>query len=141
MCTFLICTRQVEYCRYYNIPLYDQMIAVLKHSGFPRSCCFQIENTDSKLEENIGISQITELSIVNWAIIMCTFFDFCSLVWPRNADKKKSAENFPCGLLNNRLHRCLKRYTCLSRHFFTCSRNKQCSLFGRGVKCVPAVNQ
>ena len=39
----------------------------------PRSRCFQMENTGSKLEENVGISQITELSIVNWAIVMCTF--------------------------------------------------------------------
>ena len=38
----------------------------------PRSRCFQIENTGSKREENIGISQITELSIVTWAIIICT---------------------------------------------------------------------
>ena len=75
------------------------MNALLKHSGFPRSRCFQIENTGSKLEENTGISQITEISIVNWAIMMCTFY-FCSHVWPRNANKKNSAENFPCGLLN-----------------------------------------
>ena len=71
---FLIsCTRQVQYCRYYNIRLCDQINAVLKHSGLPRSRCLQIENTDSKLEEKTGISQITELSIVNWAIMMCTF--------------------------------------------------------------------
>ena len=42
----------------------------------PRSRCFQIENTVSKLEEYTGISQITELSIVNWAIIICTFLTF-----------------------------------------------------------------
>ena len=52
------------------------MNAVLKYIGFPRSRCFQIENTASKLEENIGISQIIELLIVNWAIIMCTFLIF-----------------------------------------------------------------
>ena len=77
------------------------MIAVLKHNGFPKSCCFQIENTGSKLEDNTGMSQITELSIVNWAILMCTLFDFCSHVWLRNANKMKSkcADNFPCGLL------------------------------------------
>ena len=74
MCTFLItCARQVQYCRYCSIPLCDQMNAVLKHSGLPRSRCFQIENTGSKLEENTGISQIMELSVVNWAIMMCTF--------------------------------------------------------------------
>ena len=33
------------------MPLCDQMNAVLKYSGFPRSHCFQIENTGSKLEE------------------------------------------------------------------------------------------
>ena len=60
----------------YSIPLCNQMIVVLKHSGFPRSCCFQIENTVSKLEENIEIKQITELSIVNWVIIMCAFLIF-----------------------------------------------------------------
>ena len=27
------------------------------------------------------------------------FLDFCSHVWLRNVSKKKSAENFPCGLL------------------------------------------
>ena len=75
------------------------MIAVLKHSRFPRSSCFQTENTGSKLEENVGISQITELSTINWAIIMCTSFDFCSQFWPRNANEKKSVENFLCGLL------------------------------------------
>ena len=68
--------RQVQYCRYYSIPLCDELNAVLKHSGFPRSRCFQIQNTGSKLRENTGISQITELSIVNWAIIMCAFFIF-----------------------------------------------------------------
>ena len=52
------------------------MNAVLKHSGFPKSRCFQIENTGLKLEENTGISQITELSIVNWAIIMCILLIF-----------------------------------------------------------------
>ena len=67
------CARQVQYCRYYNIPLRDQMIAILKHSGFPRIRCFQTENTGSKLKENTGINQITELSIVNWAIMMCNF--------------------------------------------------------------------
>ena len=49
------------------------MNAVLMHSGIPRSCCFQIENTGSKIEENSGIRQITGLSVVNWAIIMYTF--------------------------------------------------------------------
>ena len=44
--------------------------ALLKHSGLPRNCCFQTKNTGSKLNENAGISQITELSTVNWAIIM-----------------------------------------------------------------------
>ena len=77
MCAFLIsCTRQVQYCRYYSIPLCDQMNAVLKHSGFPRRRCFQIENTGSQLEGNTGIRQVMELSIVNWAIIMCTFLIF-----------------------------------------------------------------
>ena len=52
------------------------MNAVLNHSGFPRSRCFQIENTGSKLEENTRISQITELSIVNCAIIKRTFLIF-----------------------------------------------------------------
>ena len=52
------------------------MNAVLKHSGLPRIRCFQIENTGSKHEENIGINQIAELSIVNLAIIMCTFLIF-----------------------------------------------------------------
>ena len=54
----------------------DEMNAVLKHSGFARSLCFQVKNTGSKLEENTGIRQITELSIVNWAIMMYTFFIF-----------------------------------------------------------------
>ena len=67
---------QVQYCKYYSILLCDQMYAVLKHSGFPRRRCFQIENTGSQLEENTGISQITELSIVNWAIMMCTSLIF-----------------------------------------------------------------
>ena len=49
------------------------MNAVLKHSGIPRRRCFQIENTSSKLEENTGLSQITELSIVNWTIMMGIF--------------------------------------------------------------------
>ena len=71
-----MCLRQIQYHRYYSIPLYDQMIAVLKHIGFPRFCCFQIKNTGSKLEENVGIIQIMEISIVNWAIIMCTFLIF-----------------------------------------------------------------
>ena len=52
------------------------MMAVLKRSGFPRSRCFQIENTGSKLDKNLGISQIRKLSIVNWAIMMCTFSIF-----------------------------------------------------------------
>ena len=52
------------------------MNAVLKHSGFSRSRCFQIENTGSKLEENTGISQVKELSIVNWDIMVCTCFIF-----------------------------------------------------------------
>ena len=34
---------------------------------------FQIENAGLKLEENVGISKIMKLSIVNWAIIMCIF--------------------------------------------------------------------
>ena len=76
ICAFPIsCTRQIQYCRYYSIPLCDQMNAVLKHSGLPRSR-FQIENTGSKLEENIGIRQIMELSIVNWTIMMCTSLIF-----------------------------------------------------------------
>ena len=52
------------------------MIAVPKHNGLPRSSRCQIENTGSKLEETVGIIQITELSIVNWAIILCTFLIF-----------------------------------------------------------------
>ena len=52
------------------------MNAVMKHSALPRSRCLQIEHTGSKLEENIGTNQMTELSIVNWAIIMCTFLIF-----------------------------------------------------------------
>ena len=43
--------------------LVRSVIAVLKHSGLPRSRCFQMEITGSKLEENVGISQVTELSI------------------------------------------------------------------------------
>ena len=42
----------------------------------PRSRCFQAENTSSKLGENVGITKIMELSIVNWTIIMCTFWIF-----------------------------------------------------------------
>ena len=77
MCTFLISgMRQAQYCRPYSIPLCDQMNAILKLRRFPRSRCFQIGNTGSKLEENIGISQITQLSIVNWAIIMCNVLIF-----------------------------------------------------------------
>ena len=49
----------------------DEMNVVLKHSGFAKSRCFQVENTGSKLEENTGIRQITELSVINWAIIIC----------------------------------------------------------------------
>ena len=52
------------------------MNAVLKRCALPKSRCFQIENTGSKLEENAGISQITKSSIVNWAIIMCSSFIF-----------------------------------------------------------------
>ena len=73
--------------------------AVLKHSGFPRSRCFQIENSGSKLEENIGMNQITEFFKISFVYYHVHFFDFCSHVWSRNANKKKSAENFPCGLL------------------------------------------
>ena len=54
------------------------MNAVLRHSGLPWSRGFQIENTGPKLEEDIGISQIMELSIVSWAIIMCTFLIFAN---------------------------------------------------------------
>ena len=75
------------------------MNVVLKHRGLPKSRCFQVENTSSKLGENVGITKIMELSIVNWTSIMCTFLDFCSQIWLRNVNKKKSAENFPCGLL------------------------------------------
>ena len=57
-------------------PLCNQMNAVLKHIGLPRSRCFQVENTDSKLGENVGTTQIMELLIVNWTIIMCTFWIF-----------------------------------------------------------------
>ena len=59
----------------------------------------QMENIVSKLEGNIGKSQRTKSSTVNWAIMMCTFLIFCSHVWPWNANKKNPAENFPCGLL------------------------------------------
>ena len=52
------------------------------------SRCFQIKNTGSKLEENIGISQTTELSIVNWAIVMCTFSFFLT----RLATERKQEE-------------------------------------------------
>ena len=87
MCAFLIsCTRPVQYCRYYSTPLSDQMNAVPKHSGFPRIRCFQIENNGSKLEENTGISQITELSIVNWDIIMCTFLIFAHIFGKRKQE-------------------------------------------------------
>ena len=67
------------------------MNAVLKHSGFPRSLCFHIENTGSKLEGSTGISQIAELSIVKWAIIMCTFLIFAHTFG-------HGTENFPSGL-------------------------------------------
>ena len=70
------CTRHLQYCRYYSIPLCDQMNAVLKHNGFSWSRCFQIENTGSKLEESVGIIQIAESSVVNWAIITYTFLIF-----------------------------------------------------------------
>ena len=77
MCNFLIsCKRQVQHCRYYSIPLCDQINAVLKHIGFSRSRCVQIENTGSKPEETTRISQFKDLSIVNWAIIKCTFLVF-----------------------------------------------------------------
>jgi len=49
------------------------MNAILKQTGLPRSRCFQIEYTSSKLEENVGTSQIVEVSIVNWAIITRNF--------------------------------------------------------------------
>jgi len=52
------------------------MIAVQKHSGLPRGRCFQGENIGSNLEENVGINKTTELSIVHWAIMMCTFLIF-----------------------------------------------------------------
>ena len=54
----------------------NQMNAVLKHRGLPRSRRFQVENTGSKLGENVGITQIMELLIVNWTIVMCTFWIF-----------------------------------------------------------------
>ena len=54
----------------------NQMNAVLKHRGLARGRCFQVENTSSKLGENVGLTQIMELSIVNWTIIMCTFWIF-----------------------------------------------------------------
>ena len=66
----------MQFCRYYSIPLYDQMNVVQKHSALPRSPCFQVENTGSKLEGNVGISRVMVLSIVDWTIIMCTFFIF-----------------------------------------------------------------
>ena len=67
------------------------MKAVLKHSGFPRSLCFHIENTGSKLEGSTGISQIAELSIVNWAIMMFTFLTLAHTFG-------QGTENFPSGL-------------------------------------------
>ena len=69
------------------------MNAVLIHNGFPRSRCFQIENADLKLEVNTGISPITEFISSQLGYYDVYFFDFCSHVWPRNANKKKSAEN------------------------------------------------
>ena len=66
----------MQCCRFHNIPLCDQLDAVLKRSAMPRSLCYQIENTGSRLEENVGISQIMELSIANRAIIICTFLIF-----------------------------------------------------------------
>ena len=54
----------------------DQMNALLKYSGFLRSRYFQIENICSNFEENIGVNQITKLSIVHWAIIIYTFLIF-----------------------------------------------------------------
>ena len=49
------------------------MNAILRHSVFPRSCSFQVENTSLKLDEYVEISQLMESSIITWAIIMCTF--------------------------------------------------------------------
>ena len=47
-----------------------------KAQCFAKESFFQIENTGSKLEENVRICQIMELSIGNWAIMMCTFLIF-----------------------------------------------------------------
>ena len=55
------------------------MNAILRHSVFPRSCSFQVENTSLKLDEYVGISQIMESSIITWAIIMCTFRIFAHM--------------------------------------------------------------
>ena len=98
------------------------MNAVLKHNGFPGSRCFQIENTGSKLKENTGISQITELSIVNWTIVICTFL----FLLTRLATERKQEEicrEFSLRLMKIiRLPRWVKSYTNLSKHFFTWQR-------------------
>ena len=70
------------------------MNAVLEHSGITRNRCFQIDNTGSKLEEDIGISQITESSIVNWAIIMCTFLIFAHMFDRGTQQRRNLPRNF-----------------------------------------------
>ena len=95
------------------------MNTVLKHSGFPRSRCFQIENTGSKLDENTGIIQITELSIVSWAIIMCTFLFLLIRFATERKQEEICREFFLRPIKNNGLRRCSKSYIFLSKQFFT----------------------
>ena len=58
------------------------------------SRCFQIENPGSKLEENMGISQITKLSIVIWDNIICTFFIFARTFGHRTQTRKNLSKIF-----------------------------------------------
>ena len=102
---FISCTSQIQYYRYHSIPSCDQMIAVLTHSGFPWSRCFQIEKTGSKLEENLGISQRTELSIINWAILMCTFLFLLTRLVTERKQEEFCWKFFLRPIKNNRLRR------------------------------------
>ena len=65
-----------------------RMNAVLKPRRLPRSRYFQVENTGSKLGENVGITLIMELSIVNCTIVMFTFW----ILLTRLATERKQEE-------------------------------------------------
>ena len=74
MCTFLIsCTRQIQYCRYWGLCLYDETYAVLKHLRLPRTSSFKIKIASSNFAENGKKSRLTEWRRVNCARATRTF--------------------------------------------------------------------